>query len=136
MKRTVWMSAAAVGVCIMLGGTLWAAKKPKPVAPDQVSDPGSVAAPTTSDHAKSYYHFMLARRYKELAAAYNRPEYIDRAVSEYKLAIEADPDSLFLRTELAELYSLSGHTAEGIAAAGEVLKKDPNYPDAHRLLSR
>ncbi len=53
---------------------------------------------------------MLARRYKELAGVYNRPDYIDRAVSEYKQAIAADPDSLFLRIELAELYSLSGHT--------------------------
>ena len=47
---------------------------------------------------------MLARRYKEMAGVYNRPELLDRAVSEYKLAIAADPDSLFLRVELAELY--------------------------------
>ena len=136
MKRAVWNFAAAVAVFTMLGGSLWAAKKPKTVPPDQASEPVPTAVPAAPDHAKSYYHFMLARRYKELAAAYNKPEYIDRAVSEYKLAIDADPDSLFLRTELAELYSLSGHTAEGIAAAEEVLKKDPNYPDAHRLLSR
>jgi tetratricopeptide (TPR) repeat protein len=136
MKRTVWNFAAAIAVFTILSGTLWAAKKPKTVPPDQASEPVAATVAAAPDHAKSYFHFMLARRYKELAAAYNRPEYIDRAVSEYKLAIEADPDSLFLRTELAELYSLSGHTAEGIAAAGEVLKKDPNYPDAHRLLSR
>jgi len=79
---------------------------------------------------------MLARRYQELAGALNRPEYIDRAVAEYKQAIEADPDSLFLRVELAELYSRSGHVAEGIQQAEDVLKVDPNYPDAHRLLSR
>ena len=79
---------------------------------------------------------MLARRYKELAGFYNKPEYIDRAVSEYKLAIAADPDSLFLRVELAELYWRSGHTDEGIQEAEAVLKVDPNYPDAHRLLSR
>src|ERR1019366_5309473 len=136
MKRIVWNFAAAIAVFTMLVGSLWGAKKPKTPPPDQTSEPVPAAVSDTPDHAKSYYHFMLARRYKELAAAYNKPEYIDRAVSEYKLAIEADPDSLFLRTELAELYSLSGHTAEGIAAAEEVLKKDPNYPDAHRLLSR
>jgi tetratricopeptide (TPR) repeat protein len=110
--------------------------------PPQASTKASPDSPATSsstdtaDHAKSYYHFMLARRYKELAEAYNRSDFIDRAVAEYKLAIDADPDSLFLRTELAELYSLSGHTDEGITAAEEVLKKDPDYPDAHRLLSR
>jgi tetratricopeptide (TPR) repeat protein len=79
---------------------------------------------------------MLARRYQELAGALNRPDYIDRAVSEYKQAIAADPESLFLRVELAELYAHSGHVAEGIQEAEDVLKADPNYPDAHRLLSR
>ena len=121
----------------MLGGSVWAAKMPVPLAPEHPSDkPAAATSSNTPDHARSYYHFMLARRYKELAEAYNRTDYIDRAVSEYKQAIEADPDSLFLRTELAELYSLSGHTNEGIAAAEDVLKKDPDYPDAHRLLSR
>jgi tetratricopeptide (TPR) repeat protein len=140
MKKHVRMMAAGFGLYAVMVGSLWAGKKPQPAPPEQASDPASKpATPASSsapDHARSYYHFMLARRYKELAAVYNRSDYIDRAVSEYKQAIEADPDSLFLRTDLAELYSLSGHTAEAITEAGDVLKKDPNYPDAHRLLSR
>jgi tetratricopeptide (TPR) repeat protein len=124
----------------MLGGGLWAAQEPASAAPLQATEPASKPAsagsPIAPDHAKSYYHFMLARRYKELAGVYNRSDYIDRAVSEYKQAIAADPDSLFLRIELAELYSLSGHTAESIQEAEGVLKQDPDYPDAHRLLSR
>jgi len=79
---------------------------------------------------------MLARRYKELAGVYNRPDYIERAVSEYKQAIAADPESHFLRIELAELYSRTGRIPEGIQEAENVLKEDPDYPDAHRLLSR
>jgi predicted Zn-dependent protease len=117
----------AVGLVAVLGGSLWADEKPATA---------TTAAATAPDHAKSYYHFMLARRYKELAGIYNRSDYVDRAVSEYKQAIAADPDSLFLRVELAELYSVSGHTAEGIAEAEAVLKVDPDYPDAHRMLSR
>jgi len=137
MKRHGRKIVVGVGLYAMLVGSLWAAKKPKPVTPDQASGPGGKAAATAApDHANSYYHFMLARRYKELGETSNRSDYLDRAVSEYKQAIEADPDSLFLRVELAELYSLSGHTAEGIQAAEDVLKKDPDYPDAHRLLSR
>ena len=139
MKKHVRTVAAGIGLYAMLIGGLWAAKKPL-ATPEQSSDPDSKAAtaatPTVPDHAKSYYHFMLARRYKELAGVYNRSDYIDRAVAEYKEAIAADPDSLFLRVELAELYSLSGHTPEAIAQAEDVLKKDPDYPDAHRLLSR
>jgi tetratricopeptide (TPR) repeat protein len=79
---------------------------------------------------------MLARRYKELAGVYNRSDYIDKAVSEYKLAITADPESLFLRVELAELYWRVSRVGEAIHEAEDVLKSDPNYPDAHRLLAR
>ena len=79
---------------------------------------------------------MLARRYQELAGVYNRGDYIDRAVTEYKQAIASDPESLFLRVELAELFWRSGKEAEGIQEAENVLKVDPDYPDAHRLLAR
>ncbi len=92
--------------------------------------------PRLSDHAQAYYHFMLARRYKELAGVYNRADYIDRAISEYKLAIAADPESLFLRVELAELYWRVARVGDAIKEAEDVLKSDPDYPDAHRLLAR
>ncbi|MFZ0959444.1 MAG: tetratricopeptide repeat protein [Terriglobia bacterium] len=140
MNRRVSKIAVTISFLAALGGTLWAAQAPAPAGPGQASEPASKPASTVSattpDHAQSYYHFMLARRYKELAGVYNRSDYIDRAVSEYKQAIAADPDSLFLRIELAELYWRSGHTPEGIQEAEGVLKQDPNYPDAHRLLSR
>src|SRR5437762_4569438 len=61
-------------------------------APGQNSPSATSAA--SPDHARAYYHYMLARRYKELAGIQNRSDFIERAVSEYKQAIEADPDSL------------------------------------------
>lgn len=138
MKKRFREILTVTGLFALLGGSLLAAPGPPLPLPGQADSASKPAASssTEADHAKSYYHFMLARRYKELAGVYNRTDYIDRAVSEYKLAIAADPDSLFLRVELAELYSLSGHTDEGIKEAEAVLKVDPNYPDAHRLLSR
>jgi len=110
-------------------------------APQKSPAAGETQAPekwsaTTSDHAQAYYHFMLARRYKELATVYNRGDYIDRAMSEYKQAIEADPESLFLRVELAELYWRVSRVGDAIHEAEAVLKTNPDYPDAHRLLSR
>ncbi|MGA3328444.1 MAG: tetratricopeptide repeat protein [Terriglobia bacterium] len=131
MKKQFRTIAAAISLFAMWGGSLWAVQA---TAPD--SKPGSTASSTAPDHAKSYYHFMLARRYMELAGVYNRPEDIDRAVSEYKQAIAADPDSLFLRVELADLYGRTNHTDEAIQEAQAVLKQDPDYPDAHRVLSR
>ena len=98
--------------------------------------PSSGAGPAVVDHAQAYYHFMLARRYKELAGVYNRTDYIDRAISEYNQAITADPESLFLRVELAELYWRVARVGDAIHEAEDVLKSDPDYPDAHRLLAR
>ena len=138
MKTYLREVVATTGLLAMLGVNVWPMRAPSSPTLGQADDTAPKPAATSSvpDHAKSYYHFMLARRYKELAGVYNRSDYIDRAVSEYKQAIATDPDSLFLRVELAELYSLSGHTDEGIKEAEAVLKVDPNYPDAHRLLSR
>jgi tetratricopeptide (TPR) repeat protein len=104
--------------------------------PSVAGKPAGEAGPAVVDHAQAYYHFMLARRYKELAGVYNRTEYIDRAISEYKQAISADPESLFLRVELAELYWRVARVGDAIHEAEDVLKSDPNYPDAHRLLAR
>jgi tetratricopeptide (TPR) repeat protein len=104
--------------------------------PSGGAKPSQEAGPAVGDHAQAYYHFMLARRYKELAGVYNRTDYIDKAVSEYKQAITADPESLFLRVELAELYWRVSRVGEAIHEAEDVLKSDPNYPDAHRLLAR
>jgi tetratricopeptide (TPR) repeat protein len=104
--------------------------------PSGAAKPSGEAGPAVGDHAQAYYHFMLARRYKELAGVYNRTDYIDKAVSEYKQAITADPESLFLRVELAELYWRVSRVGEAIREAEDVLKSDPNYPDAHRLLAR
>ena len=104
--------------------------------PSGAAKPSGEAGPAVADHAQAYYHFMLARRYKELAGVYNRTDYIDKAVSEYKQAITADPESLFLRVELAELYWRVSRVGDAIHEAEDVLKSDPNYPDAHRLLAR
>ena len=105
-------------------------------SPSGAGKPSVQAGPAVVDHAQAYYHFMLARRYKELAGVYNRNDYIDKAVSEYKQAIAADPESFFLRVELAELYWRVSRVGEAIHEAEDVLKADPNYPDAHRLLAR
>ena len=89
-----------------------------------------------ADHASSYYHYMLARRFQELAGMSNRRDYLDRAIAEFKKAIEADKESLFLRVELAELYFRMGLTADGIRDVEAVLAVNPDQIDAHRLLAQ
>lgn len=101
---------------------------PKPPASD------SQAASPAPDHSQAYYHYMLARRFRELAGIYNRGDYVERAITEYKAAMAADPGSLFLRTELADLYWRINRVGDAISEAEAVLKINPDDADAHRLL--
>jgi tetratricopeptide (TPR) repeat protein len=116
---------------LFLTATFWGAQNPAPAPPAKNSEQAS-ASP--SDPAKAYYHFMLARRYRELAGISNRGDLLDLAISEYKQGLEADPDSLFLRTELAELYWQARRVDDAVREAESVLKVNPDYEDAHRLL--
>lgn len=131
-----------IGLSLFLFGatTLVGAQQKAPKAseanPSQTASASgqTVQESTAPDHARAYYHYMLARRYRELAGIYNRSDFVDRAISEYKQAMEADPGSLFLRTELAELYWRIGRVDDAVSEAEAVLKINPNDADAHKLL--
>jgi len=103
-------------------------------SPPQASASQNPATTPEPDHTSAYYHYMLARRYKELAGIYNRQDFVDKAISEYKQAMQSDPDSLFLRVELADLYWRVGRVGDAVREADAVLKVNPNQVDAHRLL--
>lgn len=126
MKRTVKKAGVAVALFLCCVVTVCGA---------QGTPAGGGSSPAASpDRAGSYYHFMLARRYEELAGIYNRPEYVRRAVSEFKQAIADDPQSLFLHTQLGDLYWRTGQFGEAEGEARLVLKANPKDLDAHRLL--
>lgn len=88
------------------------------------------------DRGSAYYHFTLAHTYEEMATTYGRPEYATRAIEEYKLALNADPGSSFLNSGLAELYFKTGRVRDAVLSAQDMLKKDPNNIEAHKLLGR
>ena len=101
---------------------------------------GSATAPSetkpTPDRATAYYHAALADSYEDMATNYGRQEFFTRAIEEYKLAINADPSSADLAIGLANVYVRAGRVAEGIQTAKELLKRDPDNIDAHKLLGR
>jgi tetratricopeptide (TPR) repeat protein len=111
-----------------------------PFAAAQTVPPPSPAPASANmplpDRAAAYYHYALAHNYEEMATAYGRSEYATRAVEEYKLALNADPTSQFLNNGLAELYFKTNKIKDAIVAAQDLLKKDPNNLDAHKLLGR
>src|ERR1700735_3045757 len=88
------------------------------------------------DHAAAYYHYTLAHLYEEQVTAYGRSELANKAMEEYRLAIDADPSSEFLTAGLAELYVKTGRIRDAVLQAQEILKRDPNNLEAHKLLGR
>jgi tetratricopeptide (TPR) repeat protein len=93
-------------------------------------------APHKVDHAASYYHYTLAHLYEEQVTAYGRSELANKAMEEYRLAIDADPSSEFLTSGLAELYVKTGRIRDAVIQAQDILKRDPNNLEAHKLLGR
>jgi tetratricopeptide (TPR) repeat protein len=110
-----------------------------PVVFAQGAEP-SISTTTTQgtaqnpNQAQAYYHYMLAHEYEEMANTYGRSDYATRAVEEYKLALDADPNSKFLNNGLAELYYRAGRVKDAIVAAQAQIDKDPNDLEAHKLL--
>jgi tetratricopeptide (TPR) repeat protein len=104
-------------------------------AEDQTTTPATDAAPAP-DRAQAYYHFGLAHMYEEMATNTGRQDYATRAIEEYKLALNADPTSPYLNNGLAQLYFGTGRVRDAILAAQDMIKKDPNDLEAHKLLGR
>ncbi len=96
----------------------------------------SAASTQKPDRAAAYYHFGLAHMYEDMATNYGRPEYATRAIEEYKLALDADPNSKYLNNGLAELYLRTGRVRDAVLAAQDILKTEPDNLDAHKLLGR
>jgi tetratricopeptide (TPR) repeat protein len=123
----------AVLVLSFLAAALAAQSKPSSPA-DKPAD--SKASTRKSDRAAAYYHYTLAHMYEEQVTVYGRSELANRAMEEYRLAIEADPSSEFLTSGLAELYVKTGRIRDAVLQAQDILKRDPNNLEAHKLLGR
>jgi len=94
------------------------------------------AAPHKGDRAAAYYHYSLAHMYEEMVTAYGRSDLANKAIEEYRLAIDADPSSEFLTSGLAELYVKTGRIRDAVLEAQDIIKRDPNNLEAHKLLGR
>jgi tetratricopeptide (TPR) repeat protein len=93
-------------------------------------------APAAPDRSSSYYHYGLARLYEDMAVNAGRSDYAAQAVEQYKLALDADPDSRLLQDGLADLYFKIGRIREAVAAAQDQVSKNPDDVEAHTLLGK
>jgi tetratricopeptide (TPR) repeat protein len=111
----------------------------RPSASEQSKASDSKAQPAAQhkvDHAAAYYHYTLAHLYEEQVTSYGRSELANKALEEYRLAIDSDPSSEFLTSGLAELYVKTGRIRDAVLQAQDIIKRDPNNLEAHKLLGR
>jgi tetratricopeptide (TPR) repeat protein len=92
--------------------------------------------PRKVDKAAAYYHYTVAHMFEEQVAVYGRSELATKAIEEYRAAIDADPGSEYLTSALAELYAKTGRIRDAVLEAQDILKRDPNNLEAHKLLGR
>jgi tetratricopeptide (TPR) repeat protein len=109
-----------------------------PAAPVPAATPAKPTAPAArkTDRATAYYHYAVAHMYEDQFAVYNRSDLATKAIEEYRLAIDSDPTSEYLTSGLAELYAKTGRIRDAVLEAQDILKKDPNNLEAHKLLGR
>jgi len=108
-----------------------------PAAATKPAVPTIPATPTTTpDRASSYYHYGLARLYEDMAVNAGRSDYATQAVEQYKLALDADPNSRLLQDGLADLYFKIGRIREAVTAAQDQVTKNPDDIEAHTLLGK
>src|SRR5437879_5065139 len=114
-----------------------ASSEPKAAESKPASDTKPAqAAPRKVDKASAYYHYALAHMYEEQVAMYGRTELANKAIEEYRQAIDADPTSEYLTAGLAELYAKTGRIRDAVMKSQDILKRDPNNLEAHKLLGR
>jgi tetratricopeptide (TPR) repeat protein len=110
--------------------------EPSSADPNGAPSKPAQASPRKVDRAVAYYHYTVAHMYEEQVTVYGRSELANKAMEEYRLAIEADPSSEFLTSGLAELYVKTGRIRDAVLQAQDILKRDPNNLEARKLLGR
>lgn len=120
-----------------------AATSPRPLqTPADKQANGSSATPPvikeqSSPKAAAYYHFSLGHVYEELAeSSGNRSDYVNKAIENFRLAMQEDPSASFLIEDIAELYRISGRVREAVEEAQKALKANPDDLNARRVLAR
>lgn len=101
------------------------------------AQPQQSARQGAPDRASAYYHAALGHLYAELAAQFGgRGEYVQKAIENYRLAVQFDPESSSLAEELAELYVQSGQIRSAVSELEEAVRRNPGDVNARRILGR
>ncbi len=137
MKKRLWIVSVVLGGSFLLAqGLLTQSLLAQARAADSpAAGAQSATKGKTPDRAAAYYHFALAHMYEEQVAN-GRSELANKAIEEYRAAIDADPNSAYLTSGLAELYNKIGRIRDAVVEAQDLIKRNPNNLEARRLLGR
>lgn len=127
------MKRISAALCVLLVTT--AAYSQQKTAPAPRANAPAPAA-DKPDKSSAYFHYTMAHIYEELVTVYGRSDLAGKAIDEYRQAIDADPGSEYLTAGLAELYAKTGRIRDAVMEAQDILKRDPNNLEAHKLLGR
>src|SRR3984957_15330348 len=127
----VFVTAAAIAPA-----ALAQTKPAQSTSASQADSKPAQSSPHKADRSAAYYHYALAHMYEEQVTVYGRSELANKAIEEYRQAIDADPSSEFLTSGLAELYVKTGRIRDAVVEAQDIIKRDPNNLEAHKLLGR
>ena len=143
---TTWLAFAAASVLLSMAVPAHAQKEPGTTLPETTapskqpaSSPAQSSAPVATqaaDRAQAYFHTALAGMFEEDAVSEGHPDEVTRAIEEYKLALNADPNSPQLNDSLGDLYFRTGRIHEAEVTARNLLKIAPDDIDAHKLHGR
>lgn len=84
-------------------------------------------APNSPNKGQAYFHFTRARVLDEQGQW-------NRAIEEYKKALEFDPGNSFIYSGIAETYLRHRRVRDAVDAAEKAVQTDPNNLEAHRIL--
>lgn len=93
------------------------------------------AAPPSTSKSQGYAEFELGKFAELQAETHDGGDYIAQALTHYKAAMAADPDSAYIASQTADLLSRLGRNADAITLEQATLKQHPNSLAAHQTLA-
>lgn len=111
----------AAGLCGAAAG-----QSPAPAA--------AAVTPPLSPAAQSYAEYELGKFAELQAETHGGGTYIEQALTHYKAAMAADPNSAFLASQMADLLSRLGRADDAIELEQATLKQHPDSLVAHQTL--
>lgn len=122
---------AVVSVLFLVAGTAAVAQQ---AATAELAPPALSAAAQLTPRARGYAQFELGKWAELQADGDPSSAYMRQALTHYQAALAADPQSIYLTGQVAELLSSSGQSEQAITLAQALVQAHPDNLEAHRLL--